>query len=106
MSNDPDYLRCKKKECKKYSNRKCKMTTCSGSIKFHVINIRTEIEFVFFGGGFINPCILGRTNPLNFSNPKKPLHGHLSSIDSTGTSVSKPHFITAPWFIFSVLDFH
>ncbi|KDO83227.1 hypothetical protein CISIN_1g0462412mg, partial [Citrus sinensis] len=86
MSNDRDYLSCKKKECKKYSNGKCVVTTCSGSIKFHVINIRTDIEFVFFAGGFDTPCILNRTNPINFANPKSPLYGHLSSSDSTATS--------------------
>ncbi|KAH9709907.1 Purple acid phosphatase [Citrus sinensis] len=87
MSNDRDYLSCKKKECKKYSNGKCVVTTCSGSIKFHVINIRTDIEFVFFAGGFDTPCILNRTNPINFANPKSPLYGHLSSSDSTATSM-------------------
>jgi len=65
------------------------LNTCSGSLKFHVINIRTEIEFVFFAGGFDIPCILTRSNPVKFANPKQPLYGHLSSIDSTGTSVSK-----------------
>lgn len=88
MTNDPDYLSCKKKECKKYdNNRKCKVTTCSGSLKFHVINIRTDIEFVFFSGGFSNPCILSRSTPLSFANPKKPLYGHISTTDSSGTSV-------------------
>ncbi|XVE99860.1 hypothetical protein REPUB_Repub03eG0237900 [Reevesia pubescens] len=87
VSSDPDYLSCKKKECKKNSNGKCEVTTCSASITFHVINIRSDIEFVLFTGGFLKPCILKRTNPLNFSNPNAPLYGHLSSIDSTGTSV-------------------
>lgn len=75
MKNDPNYLNCKTEEC-------------SGSIKFHVINIRSDIEFVFFSNGFLDPCIVGRSTPLSFANPKKPLYGHLSSIDSTGTSVS------------------
>ncbi|KAK0573848.1 hypothetical protein LWI29_014474 [Acer saccharum] len=87
MSNDPDYVSCKKKECKKYNNGKCEVTACSGSVKFHVINIRTDIEFVFFTGGFYTPCILSRSNPVNFANPNQPLHGHLSSIDSTGASM-------------------
>lgn len=89
MSNDPDYLSCKKKECKQYKNRmsQCAVSTCSGSLTFHVINIRTDIEFVFFSGGFDFPCILKKANPLKFANPNKPLYGHLSSIDSTGTSM-------------------
>ncbi|RDX65525.1 putative inactive purple acid phosphatase 27, partial [Mucuna pruriens] len=87
MKNDPDYLSCKKKECKKYQNGKCVIATCSGSIQFHVINIRSDIEFVFFSGGFLKPCLVRRSTPLTFANPKKPLYGHLSSIDSTGTSM-------------------
>lgn len=89
MSNDPDYLSCKKEECKKYSNGVCVLTTCSGSLSFHVINIRTDIDFVLFAGGFGTPCILKRSNSLSFANPQKPLYGHLSSVDSTGTSVSR-----------------
>ncbi|XVE90779.1 hypothetical protein DITRI_Ditri20bG0104200 [Diplodiscus trichospermus] len=87
VSSDPSYLSCKKKECKKYSNGKCEVATCSGSVTFHVINIRSDIEFLFFSGGFLKPCVLRRTNPLKFSNPNAPLYGHLSSIDSTGTSL-------------------
>lgn len=87
MSNDPGYLTCKKKECKKYDKGVCVITTCNGSLSFHVINIRTDIEFVFFSGGFETPCILRRSSSLSFANPKKPLYGHISSIDSTGTSV-------------------
>lgn len=88
LSSDPDYLSCKKKECKKYSNNgNCEVTTCSGSVTFHVINIRSDIEFVLFNRGFLNPCVLRRSYPLKFSNPNAPLYGHLSSIDSTGTSM-------------------
>lgn len=88
MKNDPDYLSCKNKECKKEQNGKCSVTTCSGSLKFHVINIRTDIEFVFFTGGFLTPFLAGRSAPLGFANPNMPLYGHLSSIDSTATSVT------------------
>ena len=87
VSNDPDYIKCTKKICQKRVFRRCVMTTCSGSLTFHVTNIRTNIEFVFFAGGFDTPCILTWSNPLNFTNPKMPLYGHLSSIDSTGKSV-------------------
>ncbi|PON74375.1 Acid phosphatase [Parasponia andersonii] len=87
LSKDPDYLSCKKKECKKYIKGRCEVKTCSASVSFHVINIRTDIEFVFFSGGFDTPCILARTSPLSFLNPSKALYGHLSSIDSSGTSM-------------------
>ncbi|KAB1224918.1 putative inactive purple acid phosphatase 27 [Morella rubra] len=68
VSNDPNYLSCKNKQCQ-------------------VVNIRTDIEFVFFTGGFDIPCILTRSSPLTFANPNMPLNGHLSSIDSSGASM-------------------
>ncbi|KAG9148551.1 hypothetical protein Leryth_023930 [Lithospermum erythrorhizon] len=89
LSKDPNYLECKKKECKKQNNGGvCALTTCNATLTFHVINIRSEIEFVLFGGSFEAPCILKRSLPISFVNPKKPLYGHLASIDSTGSSVS------------------
>ncbi|XP_010273364.1 PREDICTED: probable inactive purple acid phosphatase 27 [Nelumbo nucifera] len=87
MSNDPDYVDCKRSECKKHVGGACVLKTCSGSVTFHVINIRTDVEFVLFSGGFSTPCILQRSDAVNFSNPGAPLYGHLSSIDSTGTSM-------------------
>lgn len=87
LRSDPDYLSCKKKECKKKVNGKCVLRTCSASLSFHVINIRTDIEFVLFAGGFVAPCILRRSQPLRFANPNKPLYGHISSTDSTAKSV-------------------
>ncbi|KAL0435149.1 UNVERIFIED_CONTAM: hypothetical protein Sradi_0222800 [Sesamum radiatum] len=95
VSNDPDYLNCSKKECKKYDESgECVLTTCGAALSFHVINIRTDIEFVLFGGGFQTPCILKRSLPLAFANPNNPLHGHISSTDSTGTSVCMYHPLT------------
>ncbi|CAA3006733.1 probable inactive purple acid phosphatase 27 [Olea europaea subsp. europaea] len=87
LRSDPDYLSCKKKECKKKVNGKCVLRTCSASLSFHVINIRTDIEFVLFAGGFVAPCILRRSQPLRFANPNKPLYGHISSTDSTAKSM-------------------
>ncbi|KAJ9558211.1 hypothetical protein OSB04_012825 [Centaurea solstitialis] len=88
VSNDPGYMGCKKKECKKHGHEgKCLVTTCSASLTFHVINIRTDIQFVLFGAGFQTPCVLAKSSTLKFANPSKPLHGHLASIDSTGTSM-------------------
>ena len=87
-SNDPDYLSCKKNECKKYVDGECVVSTCGATLSFHLINIRTGIKFVFFAGGFETPCILAVSDSASFANPQKPLYGHLSSIDSTGTSVS------------------
>lgn len=98
MSNDPDYLSCKKQECKKYDkNGKCVRRTCSAMLSFHVVNIRTEIEFVAFGGGFENPCVIKRSNSIGFANPNMPLYGHVSSIDSTSTSVSTYLNIICVW---------
>ncbi|PIN03055.1 Purple acid phosphatase [Handroanthus impetiginosus] len=87
VSNDPGYLNCSKKECKRRVGGKCALKTCGATLTFHVINIRTDIEFVLFGGGFQTPCILKRSEPVSFANPNKPLYGHMSSIDSTGTSM-------------------
>ncbi|KAJ0095953.1 hypothetical protein Patl1_17051 [Pistacia atlantica] len=42
MSKDPDYLSCKKQECKKYNNGEC-----------------------------VTPCILSRSKPINFANANK-----------------------------------
>ncbi|XP_068661164.1 probable inactive purple acid phosphatase 27 [Aristolochia californica] len=87
LSTDPAYLGCEKKECKKYVKGVCVVTTCSGSVKFHVINIRTDIEFVLFAAGFKTPCMLKRSEAVSFANPNKPLYGHLSSLDSSATSM-------------------
>ncbi|XP_071718869.1 nucleotide pyrophosphatase/phosphodiesterase-like [Rutidosis leptorrhynchoides] len=87
VSNDLDYLRCKKNECKEYKDGKCVVTTCGATLSFHVINIRTDIEFVLFGGGFLSPCMVTRSTPVSFKSPNQPLYGHLSSVDSTGTSM-------------------
>ncbi|KAG0471718.1 hypothetical protein HPP92_016264 [Vanilla planifolia] len=88
LSNDPAYLNCTKKECRKYGDdNECLVTTCAGSVSFHFVNIRTELEFVFFAGGFHIPCILKRAAPIGFANPNQPLYGHLSGVDSTGTAM-------------------
>jgi len=80
------------------------VTSCSGSIQFHVISIRSDTEFVFFTGWFLSPCLVGRSTPLGFSNPNNPLYGHLSSIDSTATSGSTIYSATkVSNFIFSYI---
>ncbi|XP_071937554.1 probable inactive purple acid phosphatase 27 [Coffea arabica] len=86
-SKDPDYLGCKKKTCQKYVDGKCRVSTCAATLSFHVINIRTDIKFIFYGGGFETPCVLKISDSATFANPQKPLYGHLSSTDSTGTSM-------------------
>ncbi|XP_019185812.1 PREDICTED: nucleotide pyrophosphatase/phosphodiesterase-like [Ipomoea nil] len=87
VSSDPAYLSCGKKECQMLVNGKCVVQTCSATLTFHVINFRTDIEFVMFSGGFEAPCLLARSGALSFSNPHSPLYAHLSSIDSTATSM-------------------
>lgn len=90
VSNDPEYLNCSKKECQSNIAGKCAAQTCAAMLSFHVINIRTNIEFVMFARGFDTPCILRRSGPLRFTDPNRPLHPHLSSHDSTATSVCMP----------------
>ncbi|KAB5572979.1 hypothetical protein DKX38_000173 [Salix brachista] len=97
VSNDPNYLECNKQERKKYNNTASEVATCSGTVSFHVINIRTDIEFVFFAGGFETPCILTRSGPMKFSNPNQPLHGHVSSTDSAATSNFNDQAMRLTW---------
>ncbi|CAN1813794.1 Probable inactive purple acid phosphatase 27 [Linum perenne] len=87
LNNDPEYLACKNKECHKYNGNQCQASTCLGTLTFHVINFRTDVEFVFLTGGFNVPCVFARSAPLKFANPNQPLYSHLSTIDSSGTSM-------------------
>ncbi|KAL3537637.1 hypothetical protein ACH5RR_001003 [Cinchona calisaya] len=87
VSSDPDYLSCNKKQCQKYVGDSCVVSTCAATLSFHVVNIRTDIKFVFYAGGFTTPCILAISETASFVNPQKPQYGHLSSTDSTGTSM-------------------
>uniref|UniRef100_A0A7N0VLU7 Purple acid phosphatase Fn3-like domain-containing protein n=1 Tax=Kalanchoe fedtschenkoi TaxID=63787 RepID=A0A7N0VLU7_KALFE len=94
LSSDPDYLGCKKKECTTAYQKDINNTnvgcikTCGATLSFHVVNIRTDIQFILFSGGFETPCVRSRASSVGFANPKMPLHGHLSSVDSAATSVS------------------
>ncbi|KAK4746965.1 hypothetical protein SAY87_026002 [Trapa incisa] len=88
LSNDPGYLSCRNMECKQSQyDGICLVRTCSGSLSFHVINFRSDVEFMLFTGGFDTPCLVKGTHAISFANPKQPLYGHLNSVDSTGTSM-------------------
>ncbi|KAE8648459.1 nucleotide pyrophosphatase/phosphodiesterase-like [Cucumis sativus] len=87
LRSDPDYLQCKKRECKKRVGNNCVIQTCNATVSFHVINFRTDVEVALFGGGFTSPCLYLRSQPLPFLNPSAPLYGQLSSLDSTATSM-------------------
>jgi hypothetical protein len=87
LENDPLYTSCNKSTCQDSVGGHCVTTTCSGSLTFRLINIRTDITFVFFTGGFLVPCVLNTSAALPFANPSSPLYGHLSSVDSTATQV-------------------
>jgi hypothetical protein len=91
LTRDPGYLGCKNATCQKRdaSGGGCRVRTCAATLTFHVVNFRTDVEFVLFSGGFGTPCVLKRSGPLRFANPARPLYGHLSSTDSAATSVSK-----------------
>jgi acid phosphatase type 7 len=96
LTNDPGYLGCKNAACQKRdASGACKVRTCAATITFHVVNFRTDVEFVLFSGGFGTPCVLKRSGALRFANPAKPLYGHLSSTDSKATSVSNRLFVNA-----------
>ncbi|KAG6415530.1 hypothetical protein SASPL_122942 [Salvia splendens] len=87
VSNDPEYLKCGKSDCDVSIAGKCAVKTCGATLSFHVINIRTDIEFVMFTGGFETPCILNRSDPIKFANPNQPLYARVASVDSTATSM-------------------
>ncbi|CAN6444135.1 unnamed protein product [Victoria cruziana] len=87
LSKDPSFLSCKKEVCQRRVRGVCVLKTCNASITFHVVNIRTDIGFVLFHGGFDAPCVLKRSDTLRFANPLMPLYAHLSSLDSTSTSM-------------------
>ena len=88
LKDDPTYMKCSMKTCSKRILGVCVVRSCSGSLTFDIINIRTDIKFVFFTGGFHAPCVLAYSSPLPFANSNQPLYGHLSLLDSSGTNVS------------------
>ena len=68
MSDDPDYLSCNKHECK----NECIVRTCSGTLTFHAINIRTDIEFVLYIQWGIQDALHSRqVRPLQFCQSKE-----------------------------------
>ncbi|KAK3165709.1 hypothetical protein QOZ80_1AG0036720 [Eleusine coracana subsp. coracana] len=88
LTSDPGYLGCKNVACQKRdASGGCRVRTCAATLTFHVVNFRTDVEFVLFSGGFRTPCVLKRSGALRFANPAKPLYGHLSSTDSKATSM-------------------
>jgi hypothetical protein len=90
LTSDPGYLGCKNAGCgKRDASGACTARTCAATLTFHVVNFRTDVEFVLFSGGFKAPCLLKRSGALRFANPASPLYGHLSSTDSKATSVSR-----------------
>ena len=91
LTSDPGYMGCKKRD----ASGACKARTCAATLTFHVVNFRTDVEFVLFSGGFRTPCVLQRSGALRFANPASPLYGHLSSTDSTATSVSSPTVVSS-----------
>jgi hypothetical protein len=97
LTSDPGYLGCENATCQKRgASGACRVRTCAATLTFHVVNFRSDVEFVLFAGGFGTPCVLKRSGALRFANPASPLYGHLSSTDSTATSVSDPAVSAAP----------
>jgi acid phosphatase type 7 len=78
LTSDPGYLGCKSAACQKRdASGACKVRTCAATLTFHVVNFRTDVEFVLFSGNFGTPCVLKRSGALRFANPAKPLYGHI-----------------------------
>ncbi|XP_034593416.1 probable inactive purple acid phosphatase 27 isoform X2 [Setaria viridis] len=88
LTSDPGYMGCKNAGCgERGASGACTARTCAATLTFHVVNFRTDVEFVLFSGGFETPCLLKRSGALRFANPASPLYGHLSSTDSKATSM-------------------
>ncbi|WVZ68519.1 hypothetical protein U9M48_017451 [Paspalum notatum var. saurae] len=88
LTTDPGYMGCKNAGCgERDASGACKARTCAAMLTFHVVNFRTDVEFVLFSGGFDTPCLLKRSGALRFANPASPLYAHLSSTDSNATSM-------------------
>lgn len=80
------YLSCERWECA-LGARSCLVRTCSASLTFRLINIRSEVVVMYMSHGLVKPCLLLASDPLSFANPAAPLYGHLSSLTSSATSV-------------------
>ncbi|KAG0567486.1 hypothetical protein KC19_7G138400 [Ceratodon purpureus] len=87
LESDPGYVPCSNPTCQQMVAGVCVIQTCSGSVSFRLINIRTDLTFVFFSGGLTSPCVITATAPLSFANPKSPLSAHIAAVDSTGTQM-------------------
>ncbi|KAL3701603.1 hypothetical protein R1sor_019625 [Riccia sorocarpa] len=88
LKEDPSYLSCQSSVCQvKGLFGTCLVKSCAATVSFRLINIRTDIQFVLFRGGLQVPCVAEQAGPLSFANPKAPLYGHISSVDSSGTSM-------------------
>jgi acid phosphatase type 7 len=100
LTSDPGYMGCKNTGCgKRDASGACQARTFAATLTFHVVNFRTDVEFVLFSGGFRSPCVLKRSGTIQFANPVKPLHRHLSSTDSKATSVSKTSLGISPFHL-------
>jgi acid phosphatase type 7 len=105
LTSDPGYMGCKNTGCgKRDASGACQARTCAATLTFHVVNFRTDVEFVLFSGGFRSPCVLKRSGTIRFADPAKPLYGHLSSTDSNATSVSKTLLGVSPFHLFVCLS--
>lgn len=87
LNSDPGYVPCSTPKCEVGVAGNCLVQTCAATVSFRMINIRSDLTFVLFSGGLATPCVIAATAPVGFANPKSPLYGHLSSVDSTGAQV-------------------
>lgn len=87
LNSDPGYVPCSNPKCEVGVAGNCLVQTCAATVSFRMINIRSDVTFVLFSGGLAAPCVIAATAPVGWANPKSPLYGHLSSVDSTGTQM-------------------
>ncbi|XP_062502844.1 uncharacterized protein LOC134179856 [Corticium candelabrum] len=95
-----------------------------GSLRFHMVNMRTDIGFVFFRHGIHHPAVASVSNRVIFQNPNEPLQIHLAlthnprtiSVSWVSGAVSNPqvkwgelsekysHWSKAVWSTYSASD--
>ncbi|KAI3952593.1 hypothetical protein MKW98_015822 [Papaver atlanticum] len=54
------------------------VNTGNGSLRFRLINQRSDFAFALFSGGLAKPKLIATSNKISFANPKAPLYPRLA----------------------------
>lgn len=61
-----------------YANYSEDYISGKGSIRFQLINQRSDFSFALFTGGLEKPALIARSDPISFKNPKAPVFPRLA----------------------------